>query len=98
MKLEPVVQSEVTQKGKNKYCVLKHIYIYIESRKMVLMNLFAGQEQRCRLKEQPCGYRGGRRGWDELREQRVMYIEICTLPYIKQIADGKLLDNTGSST
>ena len=40
MNLEPVTQSEVSQK--NKYCVLMHIYM--ESRKMVLMNLFAGEE------------------------------------------------------
>ena len=33
MNLEPVIQSEVSQKEKNKYCVLTHIYM--ESRKMV---------------------------------------------------------------
>ena len=33
MNREPVIQSEVSQKEKNKYCT--------ESRKMVLMNLFA---------------------------------------------------------
>ena len=42
--------------------------IYMESRKMVFMNLFAGQQWRCRLREQT-GFSGGRRGWDELREQ-----------------------------
>ena len=26
MKLEPVIQSEVNQKEKNKYCILRHIY------------------------------------------------------------------------
>ena len=26
MNLELVLQSEVSQKGKNKYCILKHIY------------------------------------------------------------------------
>ena len=40
MNLEPVIQSELNQK--NKYHMLMHIYI--ESRKMVLMNLFTGQE------------------------------------------------------
>ena len=39
MNLEPVIQSEVSQKEKNKY----HILTYMESRKMVLMNLFAVQ-------------------------------------------------------
>ena len=36
MNLEPIIQSEVNQKEKNK---LTHIYI--GSRKMVMMNLFA---------------------------------------------------------
>ena len=44
MKLEPVIQSEVSQKEKNKYCILTHIYM--ESRKMVLMKLLAGQDWR----------------------------------------------------
>ena len=35
--LEPFIQSEVNQKEKNKYHMLMHIYM--ESRKMVLMNL-----------------------------------------------------------
>ena len=47
MNLEPIIQSKVSQK--NKCCILTYIYIYMESRKkMVLMNLFAGQEWRCR--------------------------------------------------
>ena len=39
--LEPIIQSEVSQKEKNKYHILMH---RCESRKMVLMNLFAGQQ------------------------------------------------------
>ena len=46
MNLESVIQSEVSQKEKNKY-----ERRYMESRKMVLMNLLAGQEQRCRHRE-----------------------------------------------
>ena len=42
MNLESVIHSEASQKEKNKYCVLMHIYM--ESRKMVLMNLVSGQE------------------------------------------------------
>jgi len=47
-----------------------YIYIYMESGKMVLMNLFAGQQWRHRHREQIYGHggRGGRRGWDKLRE------------------------------
>ena len=40
MNLEPIIQSEVSQKEKDKYCILTHI---LESRKMVLKNLFTGQ-------------------------------------------------------
>ena len=51
MILEPIIQSEMTQKEKDKYCILTYMYIYIyththtESRKTVLlMNLVAGKE------------------------------------------------------
>ena len=40
----------------------------MESRKMVLMNLFAGQEKRHRHREHTCGHCGGRGGWDKVRE------------------------------
>ena len=41
MDLESVIQSEVSQKEKNKHRILS---IYVESRKMVQMNLFARQK------------------------------------------------------
>ena len=40
----------------------------MESRKMVLMNLFAGQQWRCREREQIRGHGLGGRGWDKLKE------------------------------
>ena len=40
----------------------------VESRKMVLMSLFAGQQWRCGRREQTCAHCGGRRAWEELRE------------------------------
>ena len=40
----------------------------MESRKVVLMSLFTGKQQRCRHREQTCGQSAGRRGWDEWRE------------------------------
>jgi len=40
--------------------------MYVYSRKMVLMNLFAGQEQRHRHREQTYGHGGRGMGWDEL--------------------------------
>ena len=50
----------------------------VESRKMVLMNLFVGQEQRHRHREELCGHNRGRRGWDELGEQHGnIYITVC---------------------
>ena len=42
--------------------------ITMKSRNMVLINRFAGQEERCRHRPQACGHSRGRRGWDELRE------------------------------
>ena len=41
MDLESVIHSEVSQKEKNKYCILTHVY---GIQKAVLMNIFAGQE------------------------------------------------------
>ena len=44
MDLESVIQSEVSQKEKNKSRMLTHIYGIQGEKKMVLMNLVAGQE------------------------------------------------------
>ena len=41
----------------------------MESRKLVLMNLSAGQQWRRRHREQTCGHSGGRRGRRKWREQ-----------------------------
>ena len=49
MNLEPIIQSEISQKEKDKYHILMHIYI--ESRKMLLKNLFTGQQWRNRHRE-----------------------------------------------
>ena len=54
MNLEPITQSEVSQKEKDKYRILMHIYI--ESIKMVLKNLFTGQQWRNRHREQTYGH------------------------------------------
>ena len=68
MRPEPIIQSEVNQKEKNKYHILTHVYM--EYRKMVLMNLFARQQWRHRHREQTYGHgvQGGRREWDVRRE------------------------------
>ena len=70
-----------------------YIYLYKESRKMVLRNIIAGQEERWR-QTTDSGHNGGRRGWDKSREQ---HWNIYT-PHAKQITNGKLLHNTGTST
>ena len=71
MKLEPIIQSEVSQKDKDHYSILTHM----EFRKMVMITLYAKQKKRHRCTEQTFGLCGKRRGWDVLREQHQnMYI------------------------
>ena len=67
MKLEPTIQSEVSQKKQNTNTVYEHIYM--EFRKMVMITLYARQQKRHRCKEQTVGLYGRRQGWDDLREQ-----------------------------
>ena len=43
MKLEPVTQSEISQKGKDKYCILTHI---MEFTKMITITLYVRQQKR----------------------------------------------------
>ena len=66
MKLEPIVQSEVSQKEKHQYSILTHIYM--EFRKMVTMTLYVRQQKRHRCKVQSFGLCGRRQGWDHLKE------------------------------
>ena len=49
MNLEPIIQSEVCQKEKDKYHIVYRTYM--EFRKMVLKNLFTGQQWRNRYRE-----------------------------------------------
>ena len=69
MKLEPIIQSEVSQKEKHQYSMLPHtVYCILEFRKMVTMTLYVRQQKRHRRIEQSFGLCGRRRGWDDLRE------------------------------
>ena len=61
----------------------------MESRKMVLMNLFVGQQWRCRCREQPYGQGGREEGDSEMNGEGSM--KAYTLPCVKQIAIGNLL-------
>ena len=73
MKLEPIIQSEVSQKDKDHCSILTHIYM--EFRKMVMITLYAKQKNRQRCIEQTFGLCGRRRGWDVSGEQhRNMYV------------------------
>ena len=93
MDLESVIQSEISQKKKNKYHTLMHIHIYVESRKMVQMNIFTGQEQTDRCREQICRPRvGGRGGGMNWKSRTDIYTLLC----VKQIAHAKLLYSIGS--
>ena len=65
MYLEPIIQSEVSQKEKDKCRILTHIYKNLER---LLMILPAGQQRRQDHKKQTFRH-SGRRGWDDLREQ-----------------------------
>ena len=82
MKLEPIIQSEVSQKEKHQYSIYgiyAYICIYMEFRKMVMMTLYARQQKRHRYKEQTFGLCGRRRGWIDLKDSA----EICISPYMK---------------
>ena len=54
MKLEPIIQSEVSQKEKHQYS----IHIYTEFSKMVMMTLYVRQQKRHRCIEQSFGFCG----------------------------------------
>ena len=65
---EPIIQIEVNQKEKGKYCILMHIYEIKKEKKKVLMILHAGQQKRHICKEQTFGLSGRRQGGHGLRE------------------------------
>ena len=48
MNLEPIIQSEVNQKEKNKYCILTHVY---EIQKDGSDKSFARQQWKCRQRK-----------------------------------------------
>ena len=65
MKLEPIIESEVSQKEKHQYSILTHIY---GIQKDVTMTLYVRQQKRHRYKEQSFGLCRKRQGWNDLRE------------------------------
>ena len=75
MNLEPIIQSEVSQKEKNKYHILMHIY---GIQKNGTENLFTGQRWRNRYREQAYGHKE-RGGEGEMYGKSNMetYIKLC---------------------
>ena len=59
MKLEPIIQSEVKSEREKQ---IAYINRYMESRRMILTNLFTEQQWRRRYREQTYGQGLGRRG------------------------------------
>ena len=58
MKLEPIIQREVSQKEKHQYSILMHM----EFRKMVMITLYVRQQKRHRCIEHSFGLCGRGRG------------------------------------
>ena len=77
MNLDPIIQSELSQKEKDKYHILTHIYM--ESRKMLLNSLFTGQQWRNSQREYT--YRHGERGGEGEMYGKVTWK--FTLPYVR---------------
>ena len=91
MNLEPIIQNEVSQKEKDKYHILTHIYGIQKNGIEELTYRSAMEKQTQRI-----DYGHGERGVDGGRcMERVTWK--LTLPYIKEIANGNLLYGSGNS-
>ena len=72
MKLEPITQSEVSQKDKEHYSILTHIYgIYKDGND----NPICKTEKETQMYRTDFGLCGRWRGWDVLSEQNVYYVQ-----------------------
>ena len=63
---------------------------------MVLMNLFTGQQWRCRHREQACGQGGGEEGEGEMNGENST--EAYTWTHEKQLASGICCMTQGTQT
>ena len=105
MKLEPIIQSEVSQKEKHQYSIITVYiiitiiinnninFIYMEFRKMVMITLYERQQKRHRCIEQSFGLCGRGWGWDGLGEWHLT----CIITYVKRIASPGSMHVTGCS-
>ena len=91
MSIKPIIQSEASQKEKDKYHILTHIYI--ESRNMILKIYFQASNGETDIENRLMDMGRGKK--------RVRYMERVTwkltLPYIKYIANRNLLYGSGNS-
>ena len=90
MKLEPIIQTEVSQKQKNKYHILTHMYGILKNG-IDEPNCREGME--VQMSRTDCGHRGDR----EVGTNRDRSFGIYTPPSAKQITSEKLLYTKGSS-
>ena len=90
MNLELIIQGEVSQKEKDKYCILTHIQDIQKNgtEKFIYKASIEKQPQRIDL----WTWGEGRRGWRCM--ERVTWK--LTLPYVKQIANGNFLYGSGN--
>ena len=93
--LEPIIQSEVSQKEKNKYCTLTHIYGIQKD---------GAYEPICRaaicrntdIENRFTDKGGGEEGEGEMSGES--NTDAYTLTYVKQRASGNLLYDSGNSS
>ena len=91
MNLEPIIKSKISQKQKDKYCILTHIYGIWKD---------GTDEPTCRAAMESQTLRTGL--WTGLgKKERMGCMDRGTrkhiLPYVKQIANGNLLYDSGDS-
>ena len=92
MNLEPIIQREISQKEKNKYHILMHMYGIQKdgTDEIICRAAMKTQTQRTYLGRQQ----------EEGKKERVGYMDRVTwkhtLPYVKYIANGNLLYDSGN--
>ena len=89
VKLEPIIQSEVSQKEKHQYSILTHIYM--EFRKTVTITLYMRQQKGHLCIEQSLDSVGEGEGgmiWENV-------IETCITSYMKRVASPGSMHNAG---
>ena len=90
MNIEPITQSEVSQKEKDNYCILRHTYRIQKNGTEEFIYRATTEKQTQRI-DSDMGS----------REERVRCMERViwklTLPYVKQIANGNLWYGSGNS-